>query len=137
MHDGNLELLTLTYLNHRPPGCPAIGWPAFDQAGTRRVINGTQHNIQFWDRRRLRAELATLQLDWSAPPLLPPPATAAEHIKGVLTLPSLPSLLKRTLPILPSDLGQGVLGAGTNLIVGNQLPASFGAWGRNGFGRQR
>jgi hypothetical protein len=54
---------------------PSItGRVAFSRDGTRLAVIGVQsHQIHAWDLRRIRAGLASLGLDWDAPPLGSPP----------------------------------------------------------------
>ncbi len=77
------------------PDARAIGWLALDYAGSRLAINGSQHNIQLWDFRKLRDALGKLHLDWPAPPLPPPPAAAMERVDSMKVLPSLQSVLQK------------------------------------------
>jgi serine/threonine protein kinase/WD40 repeat protein len=59
------QLATLT-----PPEPQMILWLTFDRAGERLAV-ATQNNfIQLWDLRRIRAQLATIGLDWAPIPSL-------------------------------------------------------------------
>jgi serine/threonine protein kinase/WD40 repeat protein len=56
----------------------------FSPDGTRLVTFGIDwHSLQVWDLRALRAELATLGLDWEAPPYPPAPQSANHHAPEV------------------------------------------------------
>src|SRR5262249_55003140 len=56
----------------------------FSPDGTRLVTFGIDwHSLQVWDSRALRAELATLGLDWEAPPFPPAPQSANHHAPEV------------------------------------------------------
>ena len=73
----------LATLDH--PDARSIGWLALDHTGSRLAINGSQYNIQLWDLHRLRTSLATLHLDWSAPPI---PAPDPTPVQGIILTPN-------------------------------------------------
>jgi WD40 repeat protein len=71
------------------PG-PADLWGlSLSPDGTRLAANTDYNVIALWDLRRLRQELAALDLDWEMPPY-PPPGNAAEPV-GVLSVEVLPA----------------------------------------------
>ena len=53
------------------PGAAPISWLRFTPDGASLLALERTRGIQVWDLRRLRAELAALNLDWDAPPLPP------------------------------------------------------------------
>jgi WD40 repeat protein len=71
------EAETFRYLaTLEAPGNATIQWLQFSRDGQRLAALESQYGINLWDLRRLRADLAAMNLDWDAPPY-PPVNTAA------------------------------------------------------------
>jgi serine/threonine protein kinase/WD40 repeat protein len=66
------------------PGSANVSGLSLSPDGARLAANTEQHVIALWDLRRLRQELAALDLDWETPPY--PPAEAAGEPVQPLTV---------------------------------------------------
>ena len=54
-----------------PPALQHLAWLCFSPDGTQLVATSENHTIQLWDLRAIRQRLATMSLDWPAPPYAP------------------------------------------------------------------
>jgi WD40 repeat protein len=66
------ELASLEY-----PDTATISWLAFSPSGTQLAV--ATDGVYLWDLRRLRQELAALNLDWDQPPFSLPNATSSAN----------------------------------------------------------
>jgi WD40 repeat protein/serine/threonine protein kinase len=67
------------------PDARSVAWLAFNPDGTQLAV--ATDVIHVWDLRRLREELATLNLDWDQPPFPPPQTSFSLGPIRVKTLP--------------------------------------------------
>ncbi|HEX4645785.1 MAG TPA: serine/threonine-protein kinase [Verrucomicrobiae bacterium] len=92
--DTGVQIATL-----EAPRQPGISTLCFNRNGSKLVALESGQNLQIWDLREMRSELATLKLDWDEPPY--PMASKPDP-------QDLPPLTGTLLPFSPEELAQKI-----------------------------